>query len=228
MKKINGIWLPDKDTHFEKMMKPDGSYQKDIFKAAMEYIAAPKLFYDIGAHVGLWSLMARNAGFKHIFAFEPNPETFECYQTNLGKSFNVQRESYEIQIVSSNYAISATSKRLKLIREKENNSGAVRLGRAESFITDADTVPCVTLNSDNLHDLIDKYQIAPQETLVKIDVEGMEADCVLAIDKVLYAFRPVVIVEQRTNLEALDILQQMGMQIVKQIRKDYILTWKDL
>jgi len=32
---------------------------------------------------------------------------------------------------------------------------------------------------------------------------------------------------QRDTFDALKLLQQMGMEIVQQVRKDYILTWKN-
>ena len=69
--------------------------------------------------------------------------------------------------------------------------------------------------------------LKPHETLVKIDTEGSEDDCVLGMEKILYAFRPVVIIEQRSNINAVQILEKMGMKVRKCIKKDYILTWRD-
>ena len=230
MKKIKGIWFPDSDTHFEKMMNDDGSYQLDIFQAAMAHVNEPKIFYDIGAHVGLWSLMANNAKFKIIHAFEPNPITYKCLFKNILHLRNVN---------AYNHGISAQKNYKKIIYEAVDNSGAVKLGENVDMefpitfdLRNASKDGLAITWSINDVELVDhnemqKLNIMPNEALVKIDTEGMEAECVLGMNKIIYALRPVVCVEQRTNKDALDILQQMGMQIVNQVRKDYILTWKN-
>lgn len=214
MKQIHGIWLPESDMHFIDHIHKNGDYQRDTFQAAMKYVAEPKIFYDIGAHVGLWSMMALKQGFEQIYAYEPNPITFKCLGANLSHYENINLH---------NCGVSQFDGGRKLIRESPENSGAVKLIPSISI---EDGVECITLNHDNLHQLIAAYNIKACESFVKIDTEGMEAECVLGMDKILYALRPVVCVEQRTNHDALDILQKMGMQIVQQIRKDYILTWK--
>jgi FkbM family methyltransferase len=217
MKQVYGIWFPESDTHFQNgYMNENGDYQKDAFDYAMSYVKEPKIFYDIGAHVGLWSMMARKAGFRQIEAFEPNPETYECLLRNL--SNNPAANLY-------NYGISNKCGTMSILQEEEGNSGAIKL-----IENDFNERPNVRLNSisiSEIHKVIDGYRIKTHDCLVKIDTEGMEADCVLGMDKILYALRPVVCVEQRTNKDAVKILEQMGMQVVNKIRKDYILTWKN-
>lgn len=211
MKQIHGIWFPENDTHFEKVMNADGTYQKDTFDYAMSYVKEPKIFYDIGAHVGLWSLMAHNSGFKMIHAFEPNPDTFECLKKNL-----------KDKALLFNYGIGSAKTEMYQYCENEGNSGAIKLNDNEK----GKKVKVQSLQPTYLHYFINDLQIGSHQTLIKIDTEGMEAVCVLGMDKIIYALRPVVCVEQKSNKDALDILQKMGMQVVKQVRGDYILTWK--
>ena len=52
MKNEQGVWYPDEENHFPKITR-NGYYQGDIFLKAIKYIKKPKLFYDVGAHVGL-------------------------------------------------------------------------------------------------------------------------------------------------------------------------------
>ena len=224
MKLVNGIWFPSDDTHFSKMMNDDGAYQRDIFSAAMECVKAPKIFFDIGAHVGLWSLMALKAGFIELHAFEPNVKTFECLKKNL------ECKKYSYKGYLYNYGVASIKNVcMRVVEEAQGNSGAVKLVNNEpdrdGFVSNAAVAPIS--DSFRLHEDIARLDIKAHECVVKIDTEGMEASCVLGMDKIIYALRPVVIVEQRTNMDALDILQKMGMQIVKQVRKDYILTWKN-
>lgn len=221
MKLVKGVWFPDDDNHFDRMMNDDGSYQRDIFQGAMEYVKSPKIFFDIGAHVGLWSLMAIGAGFSDLHAFEPNAKTFECLKANLKNKGNCYLYKYGVaQIKDIN---------MRVCEESVGNSGAVKLVNNEAdrdkMLSNAAVAPIS--ESFILHEEIARLGIKTHDCLVKIDTEGMEATCVLGMDKIIYALHPVVVVEQRSNLDALDILQKMGMQISKQIRKDYILTWKD-
>lgn len=214
MKQVCGVWLPESDTHFKLgMIDKEGNYQKDTFDAAMAYVKEPKIFYDIGAHVGLWSLMAHRAGFKMIYAYEPNEENFACLEKNTCAINN--------KISLNNFGVSSRESHVYMIKESQNNSGAItfrpstNLGVTEYIFRRADIV------------LPDSSEISPHQCLVKIDTEGMEGECARGIEGILCEVKPVVCVEQRSNQDALDILHKMGMQIVQQVRKDYILTWKN-
>lgn len=220
MKQICSIWFPENEEHFDRMLGETGNYQKDTFETAMEYVKNPKIFYDIGAHVGLWSLMAIKAGFQEIEAYEPNPVTFECLKKNLAG----REGKYKAHL--HNYGLAEYNGEYDIQENHIGNSGAVSFKQIPTKQPGSNIkIGNISANKMSLHSLIEKFSLKPHETLVKIDTEGMEADCVLGMDKVIYALRPVVVVEQRTNENALTILQQMGMRIVKIVRKDYILTW---
>lgn len=213
MKQVYGIWFPEDDIHFENgFIHENGDYQRDTFQAAMEHVKEPKIFYDIGAHVGLWSMMAIRAGFKEIHAYEPNPKTFTCLKKNL----NNKDGKYNAYLYKQ--GVSTINGYTSIVEECVGNSGAIKLqyGVVSENQTRVSFIQYHGAASINSH-----------ECLIKIDTEGTEADCVSGMREILYALRPVVCVEQRANKYALAILQKMGMQIVNQIRKDYILTWKD-
>lgn len=218
MKQIYGIWFPESDTHFIDHVHKNGDYQRDTFQMAMSYVKEPKIFYDVGAHVGLWSLMAFRAEFKQIHTYEPNPKTYDCLLRNM------QLIDAGCYVSLNPHGISCINKDMIIIEESPDNSGAVKLMQTDDKNSMAFTL---SINDNSMHENISHLNIQPHECLVKIDTEGMEAECVLGMDKILYALRPVVCVEQRTNEDALKILRQMGMQIVQQVRKDYILTWKN-
>jgi len=216
MKQVHDIWFPESEQHFVEMLGQTGGYQRDVFETAMNYVVSPKVFYDIGAHVGIWSLMAIKAGFREIYAFEPNPETFECLKKNL------DNQPYNYRAYLSNYGVAEVKNIfMKVVESKQGNTGAVKLEPNEK---DYNAV-VAPININHLHNEISRLKMRSHECLVKIDTEGMEATCVLGMDKILYAYRPVVIVEQRTNEDALEILQKMGMIIKRQVRKDWVLAW---
>lgn len=209
MKEIKGIWLPEDDTHFQTHIHKNGDYQPDIFKAAMAHVREPKLFFDIGAHVGLWSLMAIRAGFKEVRAFEPNHVTFKCLVSNI---------SNYPDVTVHNYGIAERNGQVEMKPEHEGNSGAVKV------------VPGMTafvrnINNDNIGGSVYKLSITAQETLVKIDTEGSELECLKGMDKIIQSLRPVVVIEQRSNKDAIEYLKDMGMKQVDQVRHDYIFIY---
>ena len=215
MKQVCGIWLPEDDVHFISHVWENGDYQREAFQNAMQYVKTPKLFFDVGAHVGLWTMMAHRAGFKEIRAFEPNPKTFACLEKNT--------EGLE-SISVFNYGIAERAGEMELVEDHAGNSGAISVKEVtDESIT---RIKVRHINYDNIGISQAHLEIKPHETLVKIDTEGMESQCVLGMEQVINALRPVVIVEQRRNYDALGILQQLGMEVVRSVRSDYILTWK--
>lgn len=209
MKQIRNIWFPENETHFQKHVEKNGDYQAEQFQAAMKYVSEPKLFFDIGAHVGLWSMMAIRAGFKEIRAFEPNHVTFKCLVSNV---------SNYPGITVHNYGIAERSGLVDIVHEHEGNSGAVK-------VVPGSTCTVQNINNDNIGSSVYKLAIKPGETLVKIDTEGTELDCVKGMDKIIQSLRPVVIVEQRKNTDAVKYLKDMGMVQVDQVLKDCILIY---
>lgn len=217
MKQIKGIWFPENDTHFQKHVFNNGDYQQEQFQAAMKHIREPKLFFDVGAHVGLWSLMAIRAGFKEVRAFEPNHITFKCLVSNISNFSHV---------TIHNYGVAERNDIMQLIFEDKNNSGAIRVVRAnQSAENNALMCEVRNINNDNIGSSVYKLSIKPNETLVKIDTEGSELDCVKGMDKIIQSLQPVVIVEQRKNTDAVKYLKDMGMVQVDQVLKDYILIY---
>lgn len=210
MKQIHGVWLPENDEHFITHIQEDGSYQGDIFKTCMQYVTNPKLFFDVGAHVGLWSLMANKAGFKEIRAFEPNPETFKCLVSNISNIDNAHVH---------NYGLARRDGKIQIILEHPGNSGAVKLSKEPG------TAHVRNINDDNIGESVFKLSIKPHETLIKIDTEGMEVDCILGMEKIIHALKPVIVIEQRNNEDALKLLKDMGMTLINNIRRDFILIW---
>jgi hypothetical protein len=72
---------------------PDGraSYQRHKYLAALPFVKQRKVFVDIGAHVGLWSMQAA-LDFEKIVAFEPHPLHASLYEHNMqGQKYTLHR-----------------------------------------------------------------------------------------------------------------------------------------
>jgi FkbM family methyltransferase len=130
-----------------------GTYFSDFLKQLNE----PFSFIDIGANIGLYSLIAaRNKKCKACYAFEPNAEIFGFLQRNIALN-----NAGKVECV--NAAISATEGLLRF-NVKSSHSGGGHLD------SDGDgTVRAVDRRALNQIARIDKYL-----KVVKIDVEGHE------------------------------------------------------
>jgi len=91
IKNVKGWYLPDWDTHFEKMLKEIDNkyeYQYEQRKYALSWV---KDFnsnaLDVGSNIGFWSKQLAEK-FKHVYAFEPHPDNNECYKKNLNNYSN--------------------------------------------------------------------------------------------------------------------------------------------
>jgi len=86
MKNIKNWYLPNWDTHFEKMLQlHNGEFeyqQRQRDYAFSQVINFNTNAIDAGSNIGFWSKQMCQK-FKHIYAFEPHPDNIECYKKNL-------------------------------------------------------------------------------------------------------------------------------------------------
>ncbi len=124
---------------------------------AAHVLCPEDLFFDVGANIGVYSLLIGRASGAHVVAFEPAPDALAYLERNIAQN--------------------ALSDRITILR-----SAVSRVPGFVNFSTDADVmnriiisgsgviVPAVTLD-----DVSAKYGV-PQ--LIKIDVEGFEPDVI--------------------------------------------------
>jgi FkbM family methyltransferase len=86
MKNVKDWYLPDWDTHFEKMLQlHNGKFeyqQRQRDYAFSQVINFNTNAIDAGSNIGFWSKQMCQK-FKHVYAFEPHPDNIECYKENL-------------------------------------------------------------------------------------------------------------------------------------------------
>jgi FkbM family methyltransferase len=152
-------------------------------------IKKPTVFIDIGANLGLFSLVAENnPKVRKIVAFEPDPLTFEYLENNI--KFNRAKKIRAVEAAVSGKNSSLTLERVP------GHSGM-------NHIVDApeESANCIKVTSvdkdyfDALCDSDDQY-----EYFVKIDVEGLELEVLTTLfDSKISPFIASIFVEI-TNL----------------------------
>ncbi len=134
-----------------------GLHEADDMAFVLHFLRADDAFYDVGANVGSYTILAAAAGVKRIVSFEPSPLTCERFERNI--LLNRLSDSVELQRCALG-----------------NENGEVR------FTKDNDTVNHVAASNDDFSrtELVqmrrfDDFYVSGRSSFIKIDVEGYEA-----------------------------------------------------
>jgi FkbM family methyltransferase len=147
--------------------------------------------FDVGANVGMYTaLFARRA--RTVFAFEPSPRNL-AYLHRLVALNGLQRVTIVPLAVAASTGLDAF--------------GCGR-NHAEGHLARDGTQPVATVSLD---EFVSHYAVVP--TLVKIDVEGAEADVLRGARRVLSSHRPRLLLSthgQAVRDECFRILAECG------------------
>jgi FkbM family methyltransferase len=214
MKQVEGIWLPDEDTHFQTMFpqfpKVGGraTYQYDKLQSCLTLCQRRRVAVDVGAHVGLWSMILCDH-FATVVAFEP--VFAKHFRRNLERKPNVllhevalsdQPGSVEMEVVGW-------------------NSGATHI--AKSSAGEGKQIMTARLDDYRLDEV----------DLIKVDVEGWEFQVLRGAEETMLRSRPVVIFEQKGyekelygfSNDCVRYMQSLGARVLETKGKDIIMGW---
>jgi FkbM family methyltransferase len=188
-----------------------GTYEMPVQEVFSQYLKPGDIFYDIGANVGFFTIVAAkivgSAG--KVYAFEPEAVNAATVRRNA------QMNDYaHVTVVEK--AVSRTTGVEKLWLTE--NCGGHTLA---SVGTVSDAKKSITVDTVSIDDLIDKKLIEPP-TFVKIDVEGAEIDVLNGMTQTIKEYQPMIIYEvddrEKESLlnkqkEIDDFLQSHGYEI---------------
>ena len=157
-----------------------GTYEPDVAAAFEPLAKNGAVVYDIGAHIGFFSMLASKKGAR-VFAFEANPANVELLKTNLDTN------SFTAATVMS-MAVSDHTGTLSFATFGYSLVGSIAGANTASDATLIE-VPCTSL------DEFVGSGANPAPSLIKIDVEGAEGLVVAGAMAVLAESKPVLIVE---------------------------------
>ena len=179
-----------------------GTYEKPIQDAIADNLAAGDVFYDIGANVGFFSLIAaRRVGDRgRVYAFEPVPQNAAAIKRSATLN---QFQVIEVFAV----AVAAETGQSELLLAR--CPGGASLASAD---TPPDLVGKMTVNVVNVDGVIEERGLAAP-TLVKIDVEGAEIDVLRGMAHTLRDCRPTIIYE--IDDESLSGLEKKAVEIAE-------------
>lgn len=206
MKKVNGIWLTDSETHLLPWIQKEGSYQSLTRTEALSHVKDPKNAIDIGAHCGLWA-MDMCKFFSHVYAFEPIDAHRQCFAANLDDRCS--------DWTLFPYALG--DKKGEVFMEIEaDNTGHTHIGEK------GERAELRTLDSFNLTDV----------SFIKMDCEGYEYYVCLGAKETIMREKPVICLEQKPHgfyeigvHDGVKLLHSWGMKEIGRIRQDFIMGW---
>jgi FkbM family methyltransferase len=149
----------------------------------MHYLRAGDLFADVGANIGAFTILAAGVADAHVVAFEASPDTYAALLSN------VRLNDFQNRINAIHAAVGRTE------------------GSAQ-FSIGLGTENCVTTGPESNHSVsvrmttLDKELAGKPPDLLKVDVEGFEAEVFAGAAKTLRDPRLTAIVVERTNLGA--------------------------
>jgi len=220
MKLVEGIWLPDSDTHFsEHLIKGSrfqnaGTYQYNKIMLAMAQCSKYNGAIDVGAHVGLWSRVLSHY-FTNVLAFEPVPDHIECFKKNIDTL--IKKNVVLIPMAAG------SDKGTVRINPVVDNTGNARVDNIG-----------IEVEMVKLDNVISTSQLPGHVDFIKIDVEGYEYDVVKGAEQSIKRNRPVMVIEQKPghakryglhDRAAVDLVLSWGAKLAWERSGDYCLTW---
>ena len=168
-----------RDSYIGRSLEVYGEYSESESTVFRQIVGAGHVVAEVGANIGAHTVqLAKLAGATGaVHAFEPQRIIFQLLCANL--ALNELRNVYAYQMAAGQTP--GVLKTLPLDYDAVNNFGGLSLIGAER----GEDVPVITLDSRAL----------PSLRLLKIDVEGMEANVLLGAQQTIARHRPFLYVE---------------------------------
>jgi FkbM family methyltransferase len=172
-----------------------GTYEPAVEASLLEYLKPGMAAWDVGAFIGYHTLLLRTvAGPGRVVAVEPDPANLARLRRHLSEN-----GADDVRVIPA--AAGARPGKGQLNRRDGHPS--------ETRVISAGSGPCEVVTLDGLLDHV------PVPGLVKMDVEGAEADVLAGAPQLLEKIRPVWIIELHGagGAQAVSLLRQAGYRV---------------
>jgi len=180
-----GLWIRVNPRTGQNVQKGIG--EPEVQRALFENLRLGMTFYDLGANMGFFSLIAArlvgNNG--QVISFEADPEIALRLRENLARNQMTHAQVEQKAVWSEPSTVS-------FIRVDPNTSPDRGLGHVSAGSSDAGTI---TVEAVSLDDYAASH---PAPDFVKCDVEGAELQVFQGAAKLLATKRPILLVEMHS------------------------------
>jgi FkbM family methyltransferase len=194
------------DPRFE-MDYAGGKYELQVQTALLTHLKPGSVLYDVGAHIGVVSMFASGlvGSGGAIFAFEADPENAERIRAHAQRN-NLSH----IQVFS--YAVWSSDGQVRFERASADSS------RNQGSVAKLSTGPrqdVIAVESITLDSFANGHLLP---TLIKVDVEGTEAEVLRGCSQIFVRSQPVVICEIHNRQAEEDVSKYLR-------QRNYSLKW---
>ena len=176
--------------HIGLKINLDGRYEDSSLKLVENLISERlpnshnEAVLDIGANIGNHSVFLSKF-FKNVYAFEPNPITYEVLK------INAKYASVKKNIKPLNFGLSNKETNLPFYIS-DHNMGASQIVSTESdAIKRENNISVFVKTADDVDEIKDE-----DISLIKIDIEGHEIKALKGAEKILTSKKPLILFEQ--------------------------------
>ncbi|HKW88721.1 MAG TPA: FkbM family methyltransferase [Candidatus Acidoferrales bacterium] len=170
-----------------------GHVETLVQQAIVDHLRSGMVFYDLGANIGLFSLLASRLVGEDgkVFSFEPDYVSARRLRGNMERN-----RLHNVVVVEAGVGAS-TGKLTFLSSESSSPDRGVGKFAAANDNFSGDSLQCYALD-----DLVHEF---PLPDAIKCDVEGMEAEVILGARNLLASCRPVIIFEIHSETKGKEV-----------------------
>jgi FkbM family methyltransferase len=201
------------DTCIADCLRTNVLFEKFLLSVMSVFLPKNKNMIDIGANIGIWSVVFRKLLQQHniIYAFEPQPQIFDCLQKNI-----ILNDINNVQIYNFALSNENTKTFMNASYDISNNFGAFRIVNNFNMEESLLEIECKIGDDITFNDI----------GFVKIDVEGHEYEVLQGLRNTITNNMPFIFIEihgdQPNCNETLQILCEYGYKyIIKFTHCDY-------
>ena len=191
------------DAHFFLFGMKSHDSEIRLTKFFLHEMKNHQVFFDIGAHIGFYSLMANKLmkPDSRIFSFEASANTYRFLAKNTSEKNKI--EIVHAAVCNQNGNIDFTE-----LPQRYAEDNSIHIQRTD--------LPKVKVSSLRLDDFCSQKNVFPD--LIKLDVEGAELEALQGMKSILTQHSPVLVMEcwsnnsekMKTHQQALQLLLDFG------------------
>ncbi|HLG99683.1 MAG TPA: FkbM family methyltransferase [Bryobacteraceae bacterium] len=165
-----------------------GRWQPEIWSAIAPSLPEGGVFFDVGAHIGYFSMKAsRKVGAGgRVLSFEPNPETLRLLRDNISAN-------HAGNITVEPIACTDQEETLTFYAANVVNTGASSLSSENATVAPGAPKP-YNVRGRPIDDVVGELGLSRVDA-IKVDVEGAEVSVIRGAMRTLERFHPKVVIE---------------------------------